>query len=156
MKGAGMLVVSLRGVNFRFWSRLVCSEQNTIIFSRKGLFQGCTRINIKKLYIFNSFYLVDSCNQSLKWSLWATSRLVSFRGLIQNFRRPSPPLSHGSSPPPGPMINCMTNCFLPCDLFNVRMSVMKTWGTFIVIYCCGTLVIIQSSLLFVVSITRNY
>ena len=66
MKGAGMLVVSLRGVNFRFWSRLVCSEQNTIIFSRKGLFQGCTRINIKKLYIFNSFYLVDSCNQSLK------------------------------------------------------------------------------------------
>ena len=66
MKGAGMLVVSLRGVNFRFWSRLVCSEQNTIIFSRKGLFQGCTRRNIKKLYIFNSFYLVDSCNQSLK------------------------------------------------------------------------------------------
>ena len=66
MKGAGMLVVSLRGVNFRFLSRLVCSEQNTIIFSRKGLFQGCNRRNIKKLYIFNSFYLVDSCNQSLK------------------------------------------------------------------------------------------
>ena len=34
MKGAGMLVVSLRGVNFRFWSRLGCSMQNTIIFSR--------------------------------------------------------------------------------------------------------------------------
>ena len=38
MKGVGMLVVSLRGVNFGFWSRLGCSWQNTIIFSRKGLF----------------------------------------------------------------------------------------------------------------------
>ena len=38
MKGVGMLVVSLRGVNFGFWSRLGCSGQNTIIFSRKGLF----------------------------------------------------------------------------------------------------------------------
>ena len=38
VKGAGMLVVSLRGVNFRFWSNLRCSGQNTIIFSRKGLF----------------------------------------------------------------------------------------------------------------------
>ena len=38
MKGVGMLVVALRGVNFGFWSRLGCSGQNTIIFSRKGLF----------------------------------------------------------------------------------------------------------------------
>ena len=38
MKGVGMLVVSLRGVNFRFWSCLGCSGQNTIIFSPKGLF----------------------------------------------------------------------------------------------------------------------
>ena len=38
MKGVGMLVVSLRGVNFGFWSRLGCSGQNTIIFSRKSLF----------------------------------------------------------------------------------------------------------------------
>ena len=38
MKGVGMLVVSLRGVNFEFWSRLGCSGQNTIICSRKGLF----------------------------------------------------------------------------------------------------------------------
>ena len=38
MKGVEMLVVSLRGVNFGFWSRLGCSGQNTIIFSRKGLF----------------------------------------------------------------------------------------------------------------------
>jgi len=30
--------VSLRGVNFGFWSHLGCSGQNAIIFSRKGLF----------------------------------------------------------------------------------------------------------------------
>ena len=48
MIGAGILVVSLRGVNFRFWSRLGCSGQNSIIFSRKGLFYGCTRSSIKK------------------------------------------------------------------------------------------------------------
>ena len=37
MKGAGMLVVSLRGVIFGFWSHLGCSGQNAIIFSRQGL-----------------------------------------------------------------------------------------------------------------------
>ena len=37
MKWVGMLVVSLRGVNFGFWSHLGCSGQNAIIFSREGL-----------------------------------------------------------------------------------------------------------------------
>ena len=37
MKGVGMLVVSLRGVNFGFWSHLGCSGQNAIIFSHEGL-----------------------------------------------------------------------------------------------------------------------
>ena len=37
MKGAERLVVSLRGVNFTFWSRLGCSEQNNITFNRKSL-----------------------------------------------------------------------------------------------------------------------
>ena len=37
MKGVGMLVVSLRGVNFIFWTHLGCSGQNPIIFSREGL-----------------------------------------------------------------------------------------------------------------------
>ena len=37
MKWIGMLVVSLRGVNFGFWSRLGCSGQNVVIFSRQGL-----------------------------------------------------------------------------------------------------------------------
>ena len=37
MKGAGMLVVSLKGVNFGFWPHLGCSGQNAIIFSCEGL-----------------------------------------------------------------------------------------------------------------------
>ena len=37
MKGVGMLVASLRVVNFGFWSHLGCSGQNAIIFSREGL-----------------------------------------------------------------------------------------------------------------------
>ena len=37
MKGAGMLDVSLGGVNFGFWSHLGCSGQNAIVFSREGL-----------------------------------------------------------------------------------------------------------------------
>ena len=37
LKVVGMLVVSLRGVNFGFWSHLGCSGQNAIIFSREGL-----------------------------------------------------------------------------------------------------------------------
>ena len=34
MKGVGMLVVSLRGVNFGFVYHLGCSGQNDIIFGR--------------------------------------------------------------------------------------------------------------------------
>ena len=37
MKGVGMLVVSLRGVNFGLWPHVGCSGQNAIIFSREGL-----------------------------------------------------------------------------------------------------------------------
>ena len=37
MKGMGMLVVSLRGINLGFWSHLGRSGQNAIIFSREGL-----------------------------------------------------------------------------------------------------------------------
>ena len=36
MKGAGMLLVSLRGVKFRFWSHSGCSGQNAIIFCHEG------------------------------------------------------------------------------------------------------------------------
>ena len=50
MKGAAMLVVSLRGENFGFWSHLGCSGQNAIIFSRKRSLLG---LHAKKNYIFS-------------------------------------------------------------------------------------------------------
>ena len=37
MKQTGMLVVSLRGVNFGFWSRLGCSGQSANILCHQGL-----------------------------------------------------------------------------------------------------------------------
>ena len=52
MKAAGMLVVSLRGVNFGFWPLLGCSGHYFIVFSRKSLFYDCTR-----RYIFCEFVL---------------------------------------------------------------------------------------------------
>ena len=36
-KQTGMLIVSLRGVNFGFWSRLGCSGQSANILRRQGL-----------------------------------------------------------------------------------------------------------------------
>ena len=46
MKGLGMLVVSLRGVNFGFWSHLGCSGQNAITFSRE--LRSRVGLNVKK------------------------------------------------------------------------------------------------------------
>ena len=104
-----MLVLSLMGVNFGFWARLGCSGLNTIIFSRKGLFQGCTRRNIEKLSIVNSFYLLDSCNQNLKSSpLGVKKRLDHAQiGLLQGFHSKFPtsipsPFTFGV--PPGPFV----------------------------------------------------
>ena len=104
MKGAGMLVVSLRGLNLGFCSHLGCSVQKVIIFSRKVLFYGCTRRNIKS-YVFSigfiySIHLIKVENDLFQESKkgWATPKLVSVRGLIQNSRRASPPL-HMEVPP---------------------------------------------------------
>ena len=43
MKQTGMLVVSLRGVNFGFWSRLGCSGQSANLLCRQGLVQGSAK-----------------------------------------------------------------------------------------------------------------
>ena len=37
MRQTGMLIVSLKGVNFGFWSRLGCSGQNANMLCRQGL-----------------------------------------------------------------------------------------------------------------------
>ena len=71
----------------------------------RSLLQGCTRRNIKKLYIFNSFYLLDSCSQSLKWSFlgfkkgWATSTLFSLRGFVILISDEHPRPFHMGVPP---------------------------------------------------------
>ena len=44
MKWTGVLVVSLRGVNFGFWSRLGCSGQNVIILAVKVSFRVARRL----------------------------------------------------------------------------------------------------------------
>ena len=54
MKGVGMLVVSLRGVNFGFWPHLGCSEQNATILSVKVSFRVAREKNIK-IYILSEF-----------------------------------------------------------------------------------------------------
>ena len=64
MEWTGMLVVSLRGVNFGFWFRLGCSGQNVIIFSRQGLVKGCTRRNNKTERILILYILLNSYKQS--------------------------------------------------------------------------------------------
>ena len=43
------------------------------------------------MYIFGSLLEVKKA--------WATPKSISFRSLIQNFRRASPPLSYAKSPP---------------------------------------------------------
>ena len=88
-KGAGMLVVSLRGVNFGFWSHLGSSGQNAIIFSRKLKIS----FRVAREEILNFFFFQFVLSKG-----WATPRLVSFGGLIQNVRRAFPPLSYGSLP----------------------------------------------------------
>ena len=110
MKGAGMLVVSLRGVNFGFWSHLGCSGKNAIIFSPKGHAKKYKNIYLICMFSIHFIYSIPiiqvfSFVCVLTWSIlgvkkaWATHRSVSFRCLIQNSQRASPPLSYAGSPP---------------------------------------------------------
>ena len=67
MKQTGMLVVSLRGVNFGVWSRLGCSGQSANILSRQGLVQGfakkhrITRRETEVKFSFFFFFSFLSC-----------------------------------------------------------------------------------------------
>ena len=56
IKRGGMPVVSLRGVNFGFWSHLGCTGQNAIICSREGLLKGCVQRNMK-VFIYTFIFL---------------------------------------------------------------------------------------------------
>ena len=56
MKGVGMFLVSLKGVNFGFWSHLGCSGQNAIIFRREGLVTfRVAREKYKNMYVLSVF-----------------------------------------------------------------------------------------------------
>ena len=63
IKQTEMLVVSLRGVNFGFWSHLGCSGQSANILSRQGLVQGSAKkhrttrreIEVKFSFFFGFF-----------------------------------------------------------------------------------------------------
>ena len=55
MKGVGMLVVSLRGINFGFWSHLGCSGQNAIMFRREGPRLGLHVKKYKNMYVLSVF-----------------------------------------------------------------------------------------------------
>ena len=64
MKQTGMLVVSLRGVNFGFWSRLGYSGQSANILSRQGLVLGFreetlnyTKRDRSQIFFFLLFFL---------------------------------------------------------------------------------------------------
>ena len=70
MKQTGMLVVSLRDVNFGFWSRLGCSGQSANVSSRQGLVQGSTSRNTelreeKQKSKFSFFFLFFFFKRSL-------------------------------------------------------------------------------------------
>ena len=87
MKQTGMLVVSCRGVNFQFWSRLGCSGQSANILSCQGLVQGSVMKHIimrrETEFKFSFFFLLFSfLGGHFQGSKFAsvTPRLVSFRG----------------------------------------------------------------------------
>ena len=96
MEWTRMLVVSLRGVNFGFWSRLGCSGQNVIIFSLHNLVKGFTRRNNKTerifiLYIY-SFRGLHKSRSRPDWSLLGVKFKIS-----DEHPRPF----HMGVPPPG-------------------------------------------------------
>ena len=75
MKGARILVVSLKGVNFGFWSYLGCSGQNAIIFSRKPkppaiilIFFSCVSRTLKKNHLPSCLKLNKSNHPQSRWS----------------------------------------------------------------------------------------
>ena len=55
-----LIFVSRRGVKFGYWSHLGCSRQNVIILVKVSF-----RVAREEIYLVSSFYLLNSCNQSL-------------------------------------------------------------------------------------------
>ena len=65
---------------------------------------------------------------------WAPPRSVSFTGLIQNFRRASPPLSYAESPPPpGDYAICTSalSRYPVCETFGASKKYKKMTKSFL-------------------------
>ena len=70
---------------------------------------------------------------------WATPRSVSFRALIQNFRRASPPLSYAETPPPGgrPVLTSREECNVFVDLSLKFSYVFREILSTSMFFCCS-------------------
>ena len=61
MKGAGMFVVSLRGVNCGFWSHVGCSGLNADIFTRSTKcrwHKSCPNMSLKTCFVVFKFVIL--------------------------------------------------------------------------------------------------
>ena len=73
--------VSLRGVNFGFWSHLGCPGKTPSYLAMKVSFRVAREKILKyvfDMYIFNAFYLLDSYNPI--FLICVCFNMVSFRG----------------------------------------------------------------------------
>ena len=91
MKGAGMLIFSLTN----FWDFGLTKgvlDKTQFQLAVKVSFRVAREELYIKIYIFNSFYLLYSCNQSLKWSFLGVKRRLSHAqtGLLQRFHSKFP------------------------------------------------------------------
>ena len=71
-KGRGCSSSRLGGVNIGFWSQCVLGK-TPLYLAGKVSFRAVGK-EICKINIFNPFYSLDSCNQSLKWSLFGSKK----------------------------------------------------------------------------------
>ena len=108
MKGVGMLVVQLKGVNFGFWSHLGCSVQNAIIFSSEGLVQRCTPKNIKYIIYCLCFNMVSFRGQKKSLN---HAQISLLQGFNSNFPTsiPTPVFICGLRPREDPPMLTLTN-----------------------------------------------
>ena len=85
MKQTGMFIVSLRGVNFGFWSRLGCSGHSTNTLSRKET-QNYAKRNSSQIFFLNCFCFQNLLKLRPDWSALGVTKslshaqMVSFRG----------------------------------------------------------------------------
>ena len=119
MKPMGMLVVSLRGVNLGFWSRLGCSGQSANILSRQGLVQGSakthritrreTEVKFSSLFLFS---LLSGLFQGVKICLSHT-QIGLLQGLNSKFPTSIPVCFIWESPPR--VAAGIKDIFSPCN-----------------------------------------